>query len=116
MDINRILTTNSTYENRMTIKRPETVDSGMVYPSVDQSKAPLGNDDFLAIEPVISKEPAKSRPGFGLEDVSLTFNKTDSFDYIGKDKDVADLDVQKAISDMQKDRIFQQYQYFVGGL
>ena len=49
-----------------------------------------------------------------LEDISITFNKQESFDYIGQDSDIQSLDVQKAISDMKKDRILQQYQYFVG--
>ena len=39
-----------------------------------------------------------------LENISLTFNKTDSFDYLG----------MKAVSDMRKDEVLQEYQYFVG--
>lgn len=49
-----------------------------------------------------------------LEDISITFNKQESFGYIGKDSDIQSLDVQKAISDMRKDSVLQQYQYFVG--
>lgn len=49
-----------------------------------------------------------------LEQVSLKFNKEDSFDYIGTDSSLDNLDMQKAISDMQKDQILQSYQYFVG--
>lgn len=49
-----------------------------------------------------------------LENVSLTFNKADDFDFIGKDSSIETLDMQKAISDMQKDQVIQQYQYFVG--
>lgn len=49
-----------------------------------------------------------------LEDISITFNKQEDFDYLGKDSDVSHLDMDKAISDMQKDRLLQQYQYFVG--
>lgn len=49
-----------------------------------------------------------------LENVSLTFNKEDSFDYIGSESSLANLDVQKAISDMKKDSVLQEYQYFVG--
>lgn len=49
-----------------------------------------------------------------LEQVSLTFNKEDSFGYIGMDSDPENLDMQKAISDMRKDQILQNYQYFVG--
>lgn len=49
-----------------------------------------------------------------LEDISLTFNKQDNFGYIGKDSDINKLDMEKAISDMQKDKVLQQYNYFVG--
>ena len=46
--------------------------------------------------------------------VSLSFNKGNDFSYIGSDKDVAGLDMQKAISDMKQDSILQEYNYFVG--
>lgn len=49
-----------------------------------------------------------------LEDISLSFNKEDSFDYIGKDAPIKNLDMEKAISDMKKDNILQDYNYFVG--
>lgn len=46
--------------------------------------------------------------------VSLSFNKGNDFSYIGSDKDIAGLDMQKAISDMKQDSILQEYNYFVG--
>ena len=49
-----------------------------------------------------------------LDQVSLKFNKEDSFEYIGMDSSLDNLDMQKAISDMQKDQVLQSYQYFVG--
>lgn len=49
-----------------------------------------------------------------LEDVSLTFNKEDDFSYLGSESDIKTLDMQKAIADVQKDSILQQYQYFIG--
>jgi hypothetical protein len=58
--------------------------------------------------------PAVRKPDAQLEDISVTFNKQDDFGYIGKDSDIFSLDVEKAVSDMQKDRMLQQYQYFVG--
>lgn len=57
----------------------------------------------------------KPQPGTtDLENISLKFNKEESFAYIGKDSDLDQLDVQKAISDMKRDQILQGYQYFVG--
>ena len=49
-----------------------------------------------------------------LEDISLSFRQNDDYGYIGKDSKLENLDMQKAISDMQKDSILQDYQYFVG--
>lgn len=49
-----------------------------------------------------------------LEDISLSFNKEESYDYLSNDTSVKNLDVQKAISDMKKDSILEEYQYFVG--
>ena len=49
-----------------------------------------------------------------LEDVSLTFNKSEDFGYIGRDASLSNLDMEKAISDMRKDQVLEQYQYFVG--
>lgn len=49
-----------------------------------------------------------------LENISLTFNKEEDFSFIGKDASVKSLDMEKAISDMKKDGILEEYQYFVG--
>lgn len=57
---------------------------------------------------------APERKDAKLEDISLTFNKQERFEYIGQERDVQALDMKKAISDMQKDQILQKYQYFVG--
>ena len=40
--------------------------------------------------------------------------KDDTYDMIGSESDLNKLDMQKAISDMQKDKILQDYNYFVG--
>lgn len=49
-----------------------------------------------------------------LDNISLTFNKGDDFSYIGSDFEIESLDISKAISDMRKDKILEDYQYFVG--
>lgn len=62
-------------------------------------------------------EPVQENPASRMADldqVSLKFNKEDSFGYIGMDSSLDNLDMQKAISDMQKDQVLQSYQYFVG--
>lgn len=54
------------------------------------------------------------RKDTSLEDISITFNRQENFEYIGRDSDIHSLDVEKAIDDMKKDQVLQQYQYFVG--
>lgn len=49
-----------------------------------------------------------------LENISLTFNKEETYGYIGSESGLTNLDMQKAVSDMKKDSILQEYQYFVG--
>lgn len=49
-----------------------------------------------------------------LENISLTFHPAGDGAAIGKDSDILSLDMQKAISDMKKDSILEEYQYFVG--
>lgn len=57
---------------------------------------------------------APARQDAKLEDISITFNKQEEFNYIGQDSDIRSLDMERAISDMKKDQVLQQYQYFVG--
>lgn len=85
---------------------------------LQEAVTPQKQEEPVAGSAVISQErpqvSAPSRKDAPLEDVSLTFNKQDSFDRIGKDSDIRSLDMQKAISDMRKDQVLQQYQFFVG--
>lgn len=56
----------------------------------------------------------QGRKNVSLEDVSVTFNKKETFGFIGQNRDIRSLDVEKALDDMRKDKVLQQYQYFVG--
>lgn len=77
-----------------------------------QPDLPQQNDNLTtAAKPV--QENGASRVA-DLDQVSLKFNKEESFGYIGMDSSLDNLDMQKAISDMQKDQVLQSYQYFVG--
>ena len=65
---------------------------------------------------ITEQEPIRKLAGKSadLENVSLKFNTGEDYGYIGKDSNIEKLDMQKAISDMKKDSVLQQYQYFVG--
>lgn len=73
-------------------------------PKEDEKKV---SDQQISIE---DRRPKVTDPN----EVSLTFNKGDDFSNIGKDKNINDLDMQKAISDMRQDSVLQEYNYFVG--
>ena len=63
---------------------------------------------------IVTQAPAERKASVtDLEDISLGFNQQDDYSYIGKDADIKTLDMEKAISDMRKDNLFQQYQFFV---
>ena len=64
-------------------------------------------EDVMSSSITSAGEDTRSKVA-NLQDVSLTFNKEESFDYLGSES------VRKAISDMRKDSILQEYQYFVG--
>lgn len=46
-------------------------------------------------------------------DFAVNSTKKAEYSLVGADSDLASLDIAKAISDMQKDSILQEYQYFV---
>lgn len=93
-------------------------------PAVDKEPiviADMGQPEAAAVHqnaPIHEDSPAVApvRQDAKLEDISLTFNKQEDFDYIGQDSDIRSLDMVKAISDMKKDQVLQQYQYFVGSV
>ena len=47
-------------------------------------------------------------------DYAQNYRSDETYELKGKDCDLASLDMQKAISDLDKDQVLQQYQFFVG--
>ena len=47
-------------------------------------------------------------------DYAKEYQPDETYELKGADSDLAGLDMQKAISDMEKDQVLQQYQYFMG--
>lgn len=71
-------------------------------------------DQQTAADPKQEFEPDHRSRMADLENISLTFHESASDEYLGRDAGLENLDVMSAISDMQKDKLLQQYQYFVG--
>ena len=51
---------------------------------------------------------------FGAYDYAGQYEPDATYELKGADSDIRSLDVAKAVSDMQKDELIHQYQYFVG--
>lgn len=47
-------------------------------------------------------------------DYAQRYNPDESYELKGIDSDISKLDVQKAVSELDKDQVLQQYQFFVG--
>lgn len=67
----------------------------------------------VPVETAEPKEDTRSRLA-DLDNISLNFNQGEDYSYIGSESDINNLDMQKAITDMRKDKILEDYQYFVG--
>lgn len=89
-------------------------------PSVTPEEVKKQDEQLQATQPVSQAEALETQAADNrsrtadLENISLTFNKEESYDYLGSESNLNDLDMQKAISDMKRDSVLQEYQYFVG--
>ena len=69
-----------------------------------------------ASSPAISDEElaaARSAQTFTTLDYAKQYNPDEEFELKGIDSDINSLDVQKAVSDLDKDDMLKQYQFFV---
>ena len=62
----------------------------------------------------LNLETVRPRKEASLENISLSFKSNSEFEMKGRDSSLKALDIEKAVSDMQKDQSLLQYQYFVG--
>lgn len=56
----------------------------------------------------------EAKQTFGAYDYAAQYNPNATYSLKGTESDIRSLDVEKAVSDMQKDEVIHQYQYFVG--
>jgi len=103
---------NSSYGiNRIPVVRPEDV---AAKEQASKANSQVGQVENSKVQPETSVTYNQASRIANLEDISLTFNKEDSFSSIGSDVDINNLDMTKAISDMKRDSILSDYQTFVG--
>lgn len=67
----------------------------------------LEQDDTIVIK-------AREEQTFTACDYADSYQANKEYSLKGNESDLWSLDVQKAVSDMQKDRVLEQYQFFVG--
>jgi len=98
------------------VQRQDVLKQQNVTISEDRNSQQSPAIDAYDSEPAeaVSGQPDRRPKAADLENISLTFHKEETYDYIGSESGLANLDMQKAISDMRKDEILQGYQYFVG--
>lgn len=60
------------------------------------------------------QEEARSRQTFDAYDYAKQYQPGETYNLKGEDSNIEDLDVEKALSNLEKDQVLQQYQFFVG--
>lgn len=60
------------------------------------------------------KVEESQKPDYGAQEYAKQYQPDATYDLKGVDSDITNLDVEKAISDMKKDQVLQQYQFFIG--
>lgn len=94
------------------------VDAEEVRNQEDQKSKSSGLEERAVIPESSYQPPAEDSRSRSVDlwNISLTFNANEEGGTIGRDSNILNLDMQKAISDMKKDRILEDYQYFVGSV
>ena len=63
---------------------------------------------------VEQNDSTDAKVDYGVADFNSKYQPDASYDLKGVDSDISKLDVEKALSDLKKDQVLQQYQFFVG--
>lgn len=71
-------------------------------------------DDTASQQSIADDTAARARQSFTSLDYANTYDSNASYELKGADSDISTLDVAKAVSDLDKDKVLQQYQRFVG--
>ncbi len=87
-------------------------ESAQVHSAPESTQQQSSNQQPQVSEQEIAQ--ARSRQTYNSGDFAKEFDAKKSYDLKGADSDIRSLDMEKAISDMQKDQMLHQYQYFVG--
>lgn len=81
---------------------------------MESKKADQGNNDVNSDDNTKIQNDPQIDQSFSSFDYAKGYNPEETFEFKGVDSDIASLDIQKAVSDLDKDKVLQQYQFFVG--
>lgn len=82
--------------------------------SAEQTQKTLTAQQSDAEQEAVMKVEASAKPDTGAMDYANRYQPDASYDLKGADSELMSLDVEKAISDMKRDQVLQQYQFFIG--
>ena len=80
----------------------------------NQQLAVTTQEKVVKKESVIEQEETPVEQTFSSLDFAQTYKPDATYELKGEDSDVSGLDVEKTLSDLEKDKVLEQYQYFVG--
>ena len=101
----------SGYYDYNEIKRTQQISTPET-PEVVTSDVKEGENQ--ATVPLERNAEVEAQQTFGAYDYASQYNPDATYSLKGAESDIRSLDVEKAISDMRKDEVIHQYQYFVG--
>lgn len=87
--------------------RNEVEDTPVVRTAADTDASRQQQKDTL-------ETPVRKGQNFGAADYAAQYQPDRTYEMKGAESDIHSLDVERALSDMQKDQVLQQYQFFVG--
>ena len=79
----------------------------------EQPESPGKDLQKESLPETVTVRPEQSYTSY---DYAQTYVAGESYELKGADSDINSLDIMKAVSDLDKDQVLRQYQYFVGGL
>lgn len=82
--------------------------------SAEQTQKTLTAQQSDAEQETVMNVEASAKPDTGAMDYANRYQPDASYDLKGADSELMSLDVEKAISDMKRDQVLQQYQFFIG--
>ena len=80
----------------------------------NQQLAVTTQEKAVKRESVIEQAEVPVEQTFSSFDFAQTYKPDATYELKGEDSDVSGLDVEKTLSDLEKDKVLEQYQYFVG--